>query len=43
MRKTVPMQEGLEKGREEGDREFQADFSLNAEPDVGLDLTTLRS
>ena len=29
--------------REEGERESQADFPLSMEPDMGLDLMTLRS
>ena len=30
-------------GRRERERESQADYALNVEPDVGLDLMTLRS
>ena len=30
-------------GEGEGERESQADFPLRVEPDVGLDLMTLRS
>ena len=40
---TVSTQMGWGGTEREGERESQADFPPSVEPDVGLDLTTLKS